>query len=140
MIAPGADLPPETLASAHADIVARACECGCGLALAGRQKRFASRLCNSRWYDQQHPRVNPPRLPREGRLVDVVLGFLEERRGEWVTAHEIAEAARAFPHSVSARLAELRKRGHRIESDARVGNNRRPHRFRLACADEEGSR
>lgn len=125
-----ADATLQTLASAQAGNLREPCACGCGLPLIGRQKRFASRLCCSRWWDQEHPRVNRgPEGRREGRLVDAILGVLAS--GEWMTAHQIAEAVRAFPHSVSARLAELRKRGHHIESDGKVGNTRRAHRFRL---------
>jgi hypothetical protein len=130
------DLSTGTLASVQEAIVARLCECGCGVPLSGRQKRFASRLCSSRWWDQQHPRVNvvPPEGRREGTLRQAILGFLAAHAGQWFTVHEIAEAVRAFPHSVSARLSELRRRGQPIESDARNGNSRRAHRFRLVAA------
>lgn len=126
--------PPDaaaTLTSVQAAITGTHCKCGCGVRLTGRQKRFASRLCCSHWYDQQHPRVNVVPEGREGTIRELVLGFLVANTGQWFTAHEIAEAVRAFPHSVSARLSELRKRGHNIESDARVGNVTRAHRFRL---------
>lgn len=67
--------------------------------------------------------------PREGTILALILGLLQD--GEWRTQHQIAEAVRAFPHSVGARLSELRKRNHRIECDAKNGNSRRAHRFRL---------
>ena len=122
----------QTLTSAEDAILAQTCACGCGLALTGRQKRFASRMCCSRWWDQEHPRVNAPLAPdgpRDGTLLDCVLVFLVAHLGERFTVHQIAEAVRAFPHSVSARLSELRKRGYDIRTDARNGNSARAHRF-----------
>lgn len=119
----------QTLASVQGANLRLPCDCGCGVRLTGRQKHFASRICCSRWYDAQHPRVNPPGLPREGTILAAMLRVMAD--GEWRTAHQIAEAVRAFPHSVSARLAEARKRGYSIETDARNGNSRRSHRFRL---------
>jgi len=113
----------------------RICECGCGVRLTGRQERFASRPCSSRWWDQQHPRINRgPAGPREGSILHAMLALLAD--GAWRTALEIADAVRAREHSVSARLAEARKRGYVIESDAAVGNTRRAHRFRLLSAGE----
>lgn len=104
------------------------CE-SCGGSLTGRQERFCSDRCRVRWWDSQHPRVNVVPEGREGSILESVLALLAD--GEWRTAHQIAEEVRAFPHSVSARIAEARKRGHRIESDAVNGNSRRAHRFRL---------
>jgi hypothetical protein len=61
--------------------------------------------------------------------------------GAWRTALEIADAVRAREHSVSARLAEIRRAYDRVgvyslESDAVVGNSRRAHRFRLVKTGE----
>jgi hypothetical protein len=132
------DLASGALAGAGEGIVRKPCD-HCGRPLTGKQERFCSRLCSSRWYDQQFPRINRgPDGPREGTLHHAILGFLVANPGQWFTVHEIAEAVRAFPHSVSARLSELRRRGQPIESDARNGNSRRAHRFRLAIK-ENGS-
>lgn len=122
---------PATLVGAGTVITGTHCKCGCGAPLTGRQESFASRVCSSRWWDGQHPRVNVVPDGREGTIKELILGFLLAHAGEWFTTHQIGEAVRAFPHSVSARLAELRKRGHNIESDAVNGNSRRAHRFRL---------
>lgn len=98
--------------------------------LRGKQRRFCSQKCGSEWWDLFHPRVNvTPEGPRQGTIIGDLLGVLHD--GEWHTAHELAELVRAFPHSVSARLSELRRKGFRIESDAEVGNSQRAHRFRL---------
>lgn len=124
------DDAPRTLASVSEVVPDRLCECGCGLPLTGRQKRFASRVCCSRWWDAQHPRVNRgPEGPRKGAILHLILGVLGD--GQWRTVHQIGEEIRAFPHSVSARLSELRRRGHRIETDAKNGDSTRAHRFRL---------
>lgn len=124
---------PQTLASVQAANPARLCECGCGLNLTGRQKRFATRLCNTRYWDQQHPRINRgPAGPREGTILHAMLALMAD--GLPRTALEIADAVRAREHSVSARLADARKRGYVIESDAVNGNSRRAHRFRLLAS------
>ena len=117
---------PTALASASAAIL---CACGCGLPLSGQQKRFASRPCSSRYWDAQHPRVNVLPDGREGTIRDAILAVMAD--GEWRSAHQIAEAVHAFPHSVSARLSELRRKGFNVETDARNGNSRRAHRFRM---------
>ena len=44
---------------------------------------------------------------------DVVIGLLTEQRGEWVEMPFLAAAMCGF--AVHSRIAELRKRGHRIE-------------------------
>ena len=114
-------------------IPARTCAL-CGCSLDGRQRRFCSAHHRMAWWDQQHPRINappPPFGPRDGTLLACILGFLASHPSERFTAHEIAAAVRAFPHSVSARLSELRKRGHDIRTDARNGNSARAHRFWL---------
>ena len=119
-------------------ILARHCDL-CGGALTGRQRRFCSGSHRSAWWDQQHPRVNaplPPDGPREGTLLECVLGFLVLHSGERFTVHEVAAAVRAFPHSVSARLSELRKRGHDIRTDARNGDSSRAHRFWMEAAHD----
>ena len=125
---PSPDTPeaPQALASVSAAIL---CACGCGLPLTGHQKRFASRVCSSRYWDAQHPRVNVLPDGREGTIRDAILAVMAD--GVWRSAHQIAEAVHAFPHSVSARLSELRRKGFNVETDARNGNSRRAHRFRL---------
>jgi hypothetical protein len=106
----------------------------CGGPLQGRQKRFCSAAHRMERWDLEHPRINRgPEGPREGTLRQAIIGFLDSHPGEWFTVHQIAEAVRAFPHSVSARLSELRRRGQPIESDARNGDSRRAHRFRLVA-------
>ena len=118
-----------------ATVVAEAPVCRrCRGPLEGRQTAFCSKACNAAWWDAQHPRVNwTDQGAREGKLIDSILGFLLAHPGEWFTAHQIAEAVRGFPHSVSARLSELRRRGHAIETDARNGNSKRAHRYRLVA-------
>lgn len=102
----------------------------CGGALSGRQTKFCSDACNTRWWDAQHARINRgPAGPREGTIRDAILGYLAD--GEWRTKAEIAFAVRAHEHSVGSRLSELRRKGLRIESDAKNGNATRAHRFRL---------
>ena len=130
---PSPDGPPACVATLPVAILARPCAL-CGCPLGGRQRRFCSAHHRMVWWDQQHPRVNappPPFGPRDGTLLACILGFLALHLGERFTAQEIAAAVRAFPHSVSARLSELRRRGHDIRTDARNGNNRRAHRFWL---------
>lgn len=115
----------ETLASVQAAILAEACDY-CHKVLVGRQKRFCSRLCCSRWWDQEHPRINRQEGPRQGTLKAGILTFLAENPG-WHTEQQIADAIHAFAHSVGARLSELRRAGHPIETE-RLG---RLKRYRL---------
>lgn len=127
---PSSFCAPGTLASVQGGIPWRVCECGCGRDLTGRQKRFASRLCCSRWWDARNPRINrDPAGPRRAPLWKLALGILSD--GEWHSAHDLALKLHADKHSIVARLSELQKRGHRIETDLPSGNSRRFHRYRL---------
>lgn len=124
--------PPNAATGSGGVATGRLCDMtDCRRPLKVRQKRFCSPACRFAYWDLLHPRINrtPPEGQREGSILLAVLTLMKD--GEWRTAHEIAEAVRAFPHSVSARLAEARKRGWEIESDAANGNSRRAHRFRL---------
>lgn len=107
------------------------CSCGCGKALSGRQKAFASKTCATRFYDTVRPRILNASVgaPREGSIKAAVLGLLHD--GDWHSAHDIAAETRSDKHSVMARLSELRRQGFQIESDLPCGSSRRPHRFRL---------
>jgi hypothetical protein len=51
--------------------------------------------------------------------------------GAWRTKEALAAEARAHEHSVGTRLSELRRQGFKIESDGKLGDTSRPHRFRL---------
>lgn len=114
----------------------RECDCGCGATLSAQQKRFSSRECSYRWYDAVHPRLNvvPPEGRRPTSLKVAILNLMLD--GVWRTKLEIAALVRSEPHSVGTRLSELDRMGRRtgqwvIESDGKVGNTTRPHRFRL---------
>lgn len=130
------DLASESVATPATGIPRRLCECGCGHPLTSRQKRFASGRCRSAWWDREHPRIGRgPEGPREGTILRGVMDLMQD--GAWRTALEIADAVRAREHSVSARLSQIRRRGElglipwTLESDGKVGNSRRAHRFRL---------
>lgn len=113
---------PGTLASALDGLPE--CACGCRQILTGRQKRFASRICCSRWWDQRHPRINlGPVGPRQGTIKALILGYLAD--GAWRTEQQIADAIHAFAHSVGARLSELRRAGQPIEVQRGGGNVKR---------------
>lgn len=122
-----------TLASGPGGDRAETCACGCGKPLTGRQKRFATRPCAAREYDQQHPRANRgPNGPREGTAEENALRVLEANTHQSLTIYEIAEQARLLPTTLTGVMARLKKRGYRIESDAKTGNGHRIHRYRLA--------
>lgn len=116
---------PATIARVPEDY----CRCGCGVRLTGRQTAFASAVCNSRYYDLLHPRVNPPNLKRQDSIYQLVLGILGD--GEWHSVQDLAVKSHALPCSVSARLREIRRRGHQVERDLKRGDSRRPARYRL---------
>jgi hypothetical protein len=120
---------PRTSAAIVAPILP--CACGCGRALSGRQKRFASKDCANKLYETARPRIlnASAGAPREGSIKAAVLGVLFDR--EWHSAHELAAAVKADKHSVVTRISELRKHFD-IEEDLPVGNSRRSHRYRLA--------
>lgn len=101
--------------------------------LTGRQKRFATDACRAAWHDSIHPRINPvePSLRRKASIRSIVLGILQD--GEWHTAHDLAIKAHADKHSVVSRISQLKRSGHRIETDLPRGNVSRPHRYRLVA-------
>lgn len=105
---------------------------GCPVHFRKRQptQRFCSALCRAAWWDLHHPRVNPPEIKHDKSVRVLVLGVLLD--GQWHSVQDLAVKTHSLPCSVSARIRELRKRGHRIERDLKVGNTRRPARYRLA--------
>lgn len=124
-------MAPETLASGQPAPEPRFCACKCGKPLSGRQKRFATRPCAAREYDQQHPRVNRgPLGPRTGTAEEAAYAFMVERFGQWWTIYEMSETTRILPTTLTGVLARLRKR-HYIECDSKTGNGHRVHRYRL---------
>lgn len=104
---------------------------GCPVHFRRRQpkQRFCSSLCRAAWWDRQHPRLNPPHIERGASVAQLVLGILQDMK--WHSVQDLAVKAHQLPCSVSARLRELRRKGHRIERDGKVGNTRRQHKYRL---------
>lgn len=104
--------------------VARVCGY-CGFPLTGsKKKRFCSDLHRMAYWDQAHPRVNRGAAgPRQGTVKALILGLLAD--GQWRTDQQIADAIHAFAHTVSARISELIRAGHPIESERLERNLRR---------------
>lgn len=93
--------------------------------------RFCQDACRQAWFRLHRPRVDSPIAgsPRSRSIRVLVLGVLMD--GEWHDIQDLATKVHALPCSVSARLRELRKRKHKIERDLKVGNTKRPARYRL---------
>lgn len=110
----------------------RLCEWDQCRPLQGQQKRFASDKCRAAWHDLLHPRLSPPApLKRKATIRSLVLGILMD--GDWHSAWDIANKIREDKHSIVARISQLKKAGHRIETDLPNGSTKRPHRYRLVA-------
>jgi hypothetical protein len=127
--------PGNAVATVQGGIVARTCA-HCGGPLQRRQRRFCSDPCRTTAWDLVHPRLNiaPPEGRRKVSIRVALLNLLSD--GEWRTVLDMAADLRSEPHSVSARLSQVRKMGERtgqwvIEADLPDGNATRPHRFRM---------
>lgn len=116
-------------------IVPRTCvRPGCGKALVGRQEKFCSSGkggCRQLAWEEANPRVSPTHSKRvaAGSIAKALLDVMAD--GSFRTVQQLAEAVGALPASVSARIRELRAKGHAIRRDKLVGDVSEAHRYAL---------
>lgn len=91
--------------------------------LVGRQKSFATNACRTRWWDREHPRVNPPseavNLPLAGSIKDRIRELMAD--GLQRTTQQIAYDLRIGEATCSRELRKLRDKGVAVQTAALRG-------------------
>lgn len=108
----------------------------CGSKLKGKQTRFCSKLCNTRFWDKEHPRIGipqaPPPNPTNEPIRERIFVLLSD--GRWYTDRELAAQLGILESTASAKRRDLRKVRYgrfRIQRRKRLGQRAPEYRVVL---------